>query len=66
MYVGYEETRVRVPRYGMQRATFGLKKPRQIIDFQIRKTGKRFHLVGKNEEDSKVFEHRTLGDHLQV
>jgi len=24
------------------------------------------YLVGKNEEDSKVFEHRTLGDHLQV
>ena len=33
---------------------------------QIWNTGRRFYLVGKNEEDSKVFEHRTLGDHLQV
>jgi hypothetical protein len=33
---------------------------------QIPKTERRFYLVGKNEEDSKVFEHRTLGDHLQV
>ena len=33
---------------------------------QIRKTGRRLYLVGKNEEDSKVFEHRTSGYHLQV
>ena len=44
-----------------------LKKiPHEMIDFQIRKTGRCFYLVGKNEEDSKVFQHRTLSDHLQL
>jgi hypothetical protein len=33
---------------------------------QIRETGRRIYLVGKNKEYSKVFEHCTLGDHLQV
>ena len=32
---------------------------------QIRKTG-RIYLVGKNKEYSRVFDHRTLGDHLKV
>lgn len=32
----------------------------------VRTTGRRLYLVGKNEEDSKVLEHRTLRDHLKV
>ena len=42
-----------------------LKEKKDEI-MMVRTIGRRFYLVGKNEEDSKVLEHRTLRDHLHV